>query len=108
VLCDFQITKTYPPSHETQLPHGRPGDAHRRGELAGDEHPLPLMPNIKESFQPTGFAAGLTAFAFFITYGVMSIPAGELTSVLFGNCELKDPVGCLERLLRIARDSEIQ
>ncbi len=38
----------------------------------------PLMPNIKESFQLTGFTAGLMAFAFFIAYGIMSIPAGVL------------------------------
>lgn len=38
----------------------------------------PLMPNLKESFRLTGFAAGFMAFAFFLAYGVMSIPAGML------------------------------
>jgi len=38
----------------------------------------PLMPNIKESFQLSGFSAGFMAFAFFVAYGIMSIPAGML------------------------------
>jgi MFS transporter, FHS family, L-fucose permease len=38
----------------------------------------PLMPNIRDSFRLSGFAAGCMAFAFFAAYGVMSIPAGML------------------------------
>jgi len=38
----------------------------------------PLEPNIQASFHLSSFAAGLMPFAFFIAYGVMSIPAGLL------------------------------
>jgi fucose permease len=36
----------------------------------------PLAPNIQDSFHLSGMAVGFMAFAFFIAYGVMSIPAG--------------------------------
>jgi MFS transporter, FHS family, L-fucose permease len=36
----------------------------------------PLAPNIQDSFHLSGMAMGFMAFAFFIAYGVMSIPAG--------------------------------
>jgi len=38
----------------------------------------PLEPTIQESFHLSSFAAGLMPFAFFIAYGVTSIPAGIL------------------------------
>jgi fucose permease len=36
----------------------------------------PLAPNIQDSFHLSGMAVGFMAFAFFIAYGVMSVPAG--------------------------------
>src|SRR5258707_5581696 len=38
----------------------------------------PMVPDIISSFQVSLTAAGFLAFAFFIAYGVMSIPAGFL------------------------------
>src|SRR6266849_4257874 len=38
----------------------------------------PIVPDIINSFQVSLTAAGFLAFAFFIAYGVMSIPAGFL------------------------------
>src|SRR3981189_3906619 len=38
----------------------------------------PVVPDIISSFQVSLTAAGFLAFAFFIAYGVMSIPAGFL------------------------------
>src|SRR3981081_3406054 len=38
----------------------------------------PIVPDIISSFHVSLTAAGLLAFAFFIAYGVMSIPAGFL------------------------------
>jgi fucose permease len=38
----------------------------------------PIIPDIMSSFQVSLTAAGLLAFAFFIAYGVLSIPAGFL------------------------------
>ena len=38
----------------------------------------PLEPNIQASFHLSAFAVGLMPFAFFVAYGVMSIPAGML------------------------------
>ena len=38
----------------------------------------PIVPDIISSFQVSLTAAGFLAFAFFIAYGVMSIPAGFL------------------------------
>jgi fucose permease len=38
----------------------------------------PMEPNIQASFRLSAFAAGLMPFAFFVAYGVMSIPAGLL------------------------------
>jgi MFS transporter, FHS family, L-fucose permease len=38
----------------------------------------PILPDIISSFHVSLTAAGFLAFAFFIAYGVMSIPAGFL------------------------------
>ncbi len=37
-----------------------------------------LIPRLKEIFELSYFQAGLVQFAFFIAYGVVSIPAGTL------------------------------
>src|SRR5215831_13724651 len=42
----------------------------------------PIVPDIISSFQLSLAAAGFLAFAFFIAYGVMSIPAGFLVERL--------------------------
>src|SRR5260370_33502198 len=42
----------------------------------------PIVPDIISSFHVSLTAAGLLAFAFFIAYGVMSIPAGFLAERL--------------------------
>lgn len=39
-----------------------------------------LIPRLKEIFELTFFQAGLVQFAFFIAYGLISIPAGSLLS----------------------------
>ncbi len=39
-----------------------------------------LIPRLKEIFELTYFEAGLVQFAFFIAYGIISIPAGALLS----------------------------
>ncbi len=38
----------------------------------------PLVPEMKDQFMLSNFLAGLYSFAFFIAYGIMSIPAGVL------------------------------
>ena len=37
-----------------------------------------LIPRLREIFELTYFQAGLVQFAFFIAYGLVSIPAGKL------------------------------
>ena len=37
-----------------------------------------LIPRLREVFELTYFQAGLVQFAFFIAYGLISIPAGAL------------------------------